>query len=124
MTPGLDQTISRLWYPNRPTPIDATVIKVSPPNGWRCPLVGGTRERRFDGTNSKPHKLLKNAQTPTTMAPAFFAGDRVHTVLARSGQKEGVMGIMRSEFQHASAPAIVSIMSARVQHLAIGVSHG
>ena len=25
-----------------------------PPNGERYPLVGGTRERRFDGTSSKP----------------------------------------------------------------------
>ena len=52
-----------------------------PPNGLRYPLVGGTREHHFDGTNSKPYKLLENAQTPTTMAPALFAGDRVHAVL-------------------------------------------
>ena len=43
-----------------------------PPNGWRYPLVGGTRQRHFDGTNLKPHKLLENAQTPTS---------RVHAVL-------------------------------------------
>jgi hypothetical protein len=54
------------------------------PNGWRYPLVGGTRQRRFAGTNSKPRKLLENAQTPTTMAPAYFAGDRVHAVLGGS----------------------------------------
>ena len=42
------------------------------PNGWRYPLVGGTRERHFDGTSFKPRKLLKNAQTPTS---------RVHAVL-------------------------------------------
>ncbi len=42
------------------------------PNGLRYPLVGGTRQRRFDGTNSKPRKRLKNAQTPTS---------RVHAVL-------------------------------------------
>ena len=53
------------------------------PNGWRYPLVGGTRERQFDGTRFKPRKLLENAQTPTTIAPAHFAGDRVHTLLAR-----------------------------------------
>jgi hypothetical protein len=34
--------------------------------------VGGTRERHFAGTNSKPHKVLENAQTPTR---------RVHAVL-------------------------------------------
>jgi hypothetical protein len=43
--------------------------------------VGGTRQRHFDGTNFKPRKLPENAQTPTTMAPAYFAGDRVHAVL-------------------------------------------
>jgi hypothetical protein len=43
-------------------------------NGLRYPLVGGTRERRFAGTNSKPCKVLENAQTPTC---------RVHAVLAR-----------------------------------------
>ena len=47
----------------------------------RYPLVGGTRERRFAGTNSKPRKLPENAQTPTTMAPTFSVGDRVHAVL-------------------------------------------
>jgi hypothetical protein len=51
------------------------------PNGWRYPLVGGTRQRRFAGTSFKPRKLPENAQTPTTMAPAHFAGDRVHAVL-------------------------------------------
>jgi hypothetical protein len=40
------------------------------PNGLRYPLVGGTRQRRFAGTNLKPRKLPENAQTPTTMAPA------------------------------------------------------
>jgi len=36
------------------------------PNGWRYPLVGGRRQRRFDGN---------------TLAPAYFAGDRLHAVL-------------------------------------------
>ena len=49
-----------------------------PPNGVRYPLVGGTRERCFVGTNFEPPKVPENAQTPTTMAPAYFAGDRVH----------------------------------------------
>src|SRR6266511_4888801 len=42
------------------------------PNGWRYPLVGGTRSRHFDGTSFKPRNLPENAQTPTS---------RVHTVL-------------------------------------------
>src|SRR5574341_2368955 len=46
------------------------------------PLVGGRRQRHFDGTNSKPRKLLENAATPTTTAPAHFAGDLVHALLA------------------------------------------
>ena len=50
------------------------------PNGVRYPLVGGTGQRHFNGINSKPRKLLENAQTPTTMAPAHFAGDRVHII--------------------------------------------
>jgi hypothetical protein len=53
-----------------------------PPNGWRYPLVGGTRQRHFDGANLKPHEQPENAQTPTTPAPAYFAGVRVHAVLA------------------------------------------
>jgi len=44
------------------------------------PLVGGTRQRHFTGTNFKPCKRLENApaKRPTIMTPAFFAGDRVH----------------------------------------------
>jgi len=50
-------------------------------NGWRYPLVGGTRERRFDGTNSKPRKLLENAQTPTS---------RVHAVLGALTERQPI----------------------------------
>ena len=35
-------------------------------NGERYPLVGGTRQRHFAGTNFKPHKLPENAATPTS----------------------------------------------------------
>ena len=56
-------------------------MKAKLPNGLRYPLVGGTRQRRFDGTNSKSRKLLKNAPTPTTPVPVQFAGVRVHAVL-------------------------------------------
>ena len=50
-------------------------ILTQPPNGVRYPLVGGARQRHFDGANFKPRKLLKNAQTPTR---------RVHAVLGAS----------------------------------------
>jgi len=46
------------------------------PNGLRYPRVGGTRQRRFDGTNFKPRKLSENAATPTR---------RVHAVLGTGG---------------------------------------
>ncbi|SRR6266508_6239490 len=42
-------------------------------NGWRYPLVGGTREHHFAGTSFKPRRLPENAPTPTS---------RVHAVLA------------------------------------------
>jgi len=45
-----------------------------PPNGWRYPLVGGMRQRRFDGINFKPRKLLENAQTPTSRVHAVLGG--------------------------------------------------
>jgi hypothetical protein len=48
------------------------IIPSQLPNGWRYPLVGGTRQRHFAGTHFKPRKLLKNAPTPTS---------RVHAVL-------------------------------------------
>ena len=39
------------------------------------------RESHFDGNNFKARKVPENAQTPTTMAPTFVVGDRVHAVL-------------------------------------------
>ncbi len=42
------------------------------PNGVRYRRVGGTRQRHFTETNSQPHELPENAQTPTR---------RVHAVL-------------------------------------------
>ena len=44
------------------------------PNDLRYPLVGGTRQRRFDGTNFKPRKLPENAQTPTSRVHAVLGG--------------------------------------------------
>jgi hypothetical protein len=45
-------------------------------------VVGGTRERRFDGTNFKTNELPKNAQPPTSLplmlaCPNVLAGPRV-----------------------------------------------
>jgi len=45
---------------------DLTDLAQKTPNGLRYPLVGGTRERRFDGTNFKPRKPSENAATPTS----------------------------------------------------------
>ncbi len=42
------------------------LILRKPLNGMRYPLVGGTRQRHFDGANSKPRKLPENAPTPTS----------------------------------------------------------
>ncbi len=44
------------------------------PNGWRYPLVGGTRQRHFIGNNFKPRKLPENAQTPTSRVHAVLGG--------------------------------------------------
>ena len=51
------------------------ILRKELPNGLRYPLVGGVRQRRFDGINLKPRKVPKNAQTPTS---------RVHAVLGAS----------------------------------------
>jgi len=49
-------------------------------NGVRYPRVGGTRSRRFAGTNFELRKLPENAATPTR---------RVHAVLARCLEQSG-----------------------------------
>jgi hypothetical protein len=49
-----------------------TILREAP-NGLRYPLVGGTRQRQFAGTSSKPRNMPENAATPTS---------RVHAVLA------------------------------------------
>jgi hypothetical protein len=42
------------------------VSSISGANGWRYPLVGGTRQRLFAGTNFKPRKVSENAVSPTS----------------------------------------------------------
>jgi hypothetical protein len=51
-------------------------LLIEAPNGWRYPLVGGTRQRHFDGTSFKPRKLLKNAHAkrPTSRVHAVLGG--------------------------------------------------
>jgi hypothetical protein len=51
-----------------------------PPNGLRYPLVGGTRQRHFAGTNFKPRKVLENAQMPTITTPVFARGSGARCV--------------------------------------------
>ena len=46
----------------------------------------------FNGTHSKPHKLPENAQTPTSMAPAGFAGDRAGSAPAFVAGVHAVLG--------------------------------
>src|SRR6266508_6795128 len=48
-------------------------------NGLRYPLVGGTRQRHFDGIQLEAKKLLENAQTPTS---------RVHAVLGKLTERK------------------------------------
>ena len=62
------------------------------PNGVRYPLVGGTRQRHFDGTNFKPYKLPENAPTPTR---------RVHAVL---GCLNRITAIYQYRLYHFSMP--------------------
>ena len=49
-------------------------------NGWRYPLVGGTRGSHFDGTNFKPRKLPENAPTPTITTPVLVRGSGARCV--------------------------------------------
>ena len=52
-------------------------------NGWRYPLVGGTRQRHFVGTSFKPRKLLENAKTPTTTVLVLCQGSGARCVSPR-----------------------------------------
>jgi len=62
------------------------------PNGWRkprmlsagYPLVGGTRQRRFNGTSFKPGKQPENAQTPTSRVHAVLGGFCLKRILNNS----------------------------------------
>jgi len=45
--------------------------------------VGGTRQRRFGGISLKPHKLLENAQTPTSRVHALLGAVELEDSLAK-----------------------------------------
>ena len=47
----------------------------------RLDPAGWDEATPFDGSSFEPRKLLENAAHPTTLAPAFFAGVRVHALL-------------------------------------------
>src|SRR5215211_6717503 len=59
------------------------------PNGLRYApsgvLVSGVRQRHYDGTHFKPHKLLENTQTPTTLVPPFSLAPPVICLANRAG---------------------------------------
>jgi len=57
-------------------------INDQPANGERYPLVGGTRQHRFGGTNSKPRKLSENAQTPTSRVHALLGAVELEDSIA------------------------------------------
>ena len=59
---------------NQETPLKSPYYGFTPPNGVRYPLVGGTRQRHFDGTHFKPRKLPENAQTPISRVHAVLGG--------------------------------------------------
>ena len=50
------------------------------PNGLRYLLVGGMRQRPFDGINLKPRKLPENAQTPTSQVHAVLGTFFEHNI--------------------------------------------
>ena len=52
--------------------LETGVTHVVTVHSLRYPLVGGTRQRCFAGTNSKPRKMLENAQTPTSRVHALL----------------------------------------------------
>ena len=76
------------------------------PNGWCYWQVGGERQRHFIGTSLEPKKLLENAQTPTTPAPACFAGVRVHAVLGGSWLTDKIISCVSQFYCLTRSPAV------------------
>src|SRR6266511_3968995 len=64
------------------------------PNGWRYPLVGGTRQPHFDGTSFKPRKPPENAQPPTSRVHAVLGGRTGATPsLEQPTDSEGILAM-------------------------------
>jgi hypothetical protein len=80
------------------------------PDGWRYPLVGGTRQRRFDGINFKPCKPLENAQTPTIVVLVHFQGSGAHPI---SLKKQGPIGVCCEWQTRSRTLALVSLRDSR-----------
>ena len=59
-----------------------TLMSEDAPNGERYPRVGGTRQRRFDGTSLQPRNLPENAATPTRRVHAVLGGSLGYPDLA------------------------------------------
>jgi len=50
------------------------LYRLFPPNGLRYPLVGGTRQRHFDGTNLSHANCLKTRRLPPVGCTLCWAG--------------------------------------------------
>ena len=60
--------------------------------------MGGTRERYFDGTNSKPRKRLENAQTPTSRVHAVLGVIELEDSLAKKDDTAKLTNIFTYNF--------------------------
>src|SRR5512146_1188688 len=69
-----------------------------PPNGMRYLRVGGTRQRRFAGTNFKPRKLLENAASPTRRVHAVLGNHELARTLAIKRCKALLTNSHRDDF--------------------------
>src|SRR5512144_960531 len=69
-------------------------LNVQPPNGSRYPLVGQTRQRRFDGTNFKPRKPLENAATPTRRVHAVLGAEHSNYFTIRPKTKSSIQKVL------------------------------
>ena len=67
-------------------------------NGLRYPLVGGTSQRCFDGTNLKPRKLPENAQTPTRRVHAVLGVVELEDSLAKKDDTAKLTNIFTYNF--------------------------